>query len=201
MMQRFVLPAAVAAAVAFGAGSAQAQQLPLSIEIRGGAALPTGDWNDDDVFETGLGFGAAVTFRPTSALGVYAGWDRFSFGVDDEEAGEEEVDASLNDSGFRAGAELALPVSGAPVSPFVSAGVFYGKTELEVDGDVGSVGFETDSSIGFEAAVGVGFNAGPVTVRPAVGYRTRSLEFEGEEAGEDDTISYFTFILGISLNP
>lgn len=203
-MQRFALPVAVVAALTVGAGSIEAQQLPLSIEVRGGAAVPTGDWNEADFAETALGFGAAVSFRPIPLVGVYAGWDRFSFGVDESDAGEvgEEIDASVIDSAFRLGAEVGIPLVGAPVSPFVSAGLVYGKTEFEIAGDGGALGIKTDSSIGFEAAVGLGFNAGPVTLRPSVGYRTRGLEVEGssETPAGDESIDYFTFVLGVSLS-
>lgn len=181
-----------------------AQELPLSIEVRGGAAVPTGDWNEDDFAETALGFGAAVTIRPVPLAGIYAGWDRFTFGVDEGEPGEleEEVDASVIDTNFRIGAEVGMPLVGMPVSPFASAGLVYGKTEFEIASDDGAFGIKTDSSIGFEAAVGLGFYAGPLTLRPAVGYRTRERKTAGSgDDSDNESISCFTFILGVSLVP
>ncbi len=198
-MRRHISAAFFAAFVSLGAASAaQAQTLPFSLEVRGGGAIPTGDWNEDDAVETGIGFGAAVKFSPTPLVGVYAGWDRFSFSADDSE-----LDISLNDSAFRLGAEVNVPAATLPVSPFVSAGLVYGKSEVEGSVEGGSASIESDSSIGFEGSIGVQFAAGPVSVRPSVGYRTRSVEFNlgDTEITADEDISYLTFVIGVSFTP
>ena len=201
-MKRHTSAALFATFLALGAASAvEAQSLPVSFELRGGAAIPTGDWNEGDFVENGIGFGAAVKYAPTPLLGVYAGWDRFSFDIDTPDLGD--VDASLNDSAFRLGAELNVPAADLPVAPFVSAGLVYGKTEVEASGGNAWLGGESDSSLGFEGAVGLEFAAGPLAVRPAVGYRSRSVEvdIDGETSSPEETISYLTFVIGFSLAP
>lgn len=200
-MYRYTKAAVFVAFLGLGAASSvQAQTLPVSIELRGGAAIPTGDWSESDMVDNALGFGAAVRFSPAPLVGVYAGWDSFTFDIGDGgDLGD--GDTSLKDSAFRLGAELKAPVSVVPVSPFVSAGLVYGKIKYELEGDSGTLGFESDSSFGFEGAVGVEFGAGPVALRPAVGYRTRSVEIDAAEASAEEDISYFTLVLGVSLKP
>ena len=199
-MQRQTTVAILAGILALGGTSAaQAQSLPLSIELRGGAGIPSGDWNEEDIAETALGFGAAVKFAATPMVGIYGGWDRFSFGTDEDAFSS---DVTLKDSVFRLGADVNVPAATLPVAPFVTAGIVYGKTEAESEGEGGSSSYETDSSIGFEGAVGVQFGAGPVQVRPAVGYRSRSVEYPGSgQFAIDETLSYITFVIGVSLAP
>lgn len=195
-MHRQTTVAILAGFLAFGAAStAHGQTLPVSVELRGGAGIPTGDWNEDDIAETAIGFGAAVKFAATPMVGIYGGWDRFTFGTKE---GSFNSDVKLKDSVFRVGADINVPAAALPVAPFVTAGIVYGKTEAEA----GSNNWETDSSIGFEGSVGVQFAAGPVAVRPAVGYRSRSVEYPGSgQFAIDETLQYLTFVIGVSLAP
>lgn len=154
---------AVAASAVF-AGSAHAQIpniTPFSVEVRGGAALPQGDFGED--LETGYTFGGNVGFQAVPMLGFYAGYTRSSFGIEDN--GED--GSRITDQGFDAGVRFAIPTPLIPIDPFVKVGAIYHK--LGIDGD--GVDFEFDSELGFEVGAGLGFNILPkVQLTPAVTY-------------------------------
>lgn len=175
-MRRITLLAAAAGLLAT-VQAASAQTPPLVLEVRGGYAVPTGNWNEDDTFENGLGLGASAMAMVTPQVGVYAGWEAFRFPVDEDEPG---VEADATHAGFRAGVSVSAPVPRyRNVTPFVEAGVFYNTLEIEAGGDGTTVKLESDASIGFEA--GVGFAAGVnerISVVPMLRYRQHEVEFE-----------------------
>ena len=180
--------AALAAAAVFGvAEQAAAQVLPFAVEVRGGYAIPTGDLAEGDGIEDGLGFGANLQLSIMPMIGVYAGWERYSFGVEDLD------DASIIDSGFRGGLQFNAPLATfTGVSPFVFGGAIYNSTEMEI----GDESAESDSSVGFEVGGGVGIQLAPMfTLTPALRYRTHSSEFEGS----DDSVSYLSIDVGLKV--
>ena len=120
--------AALAAAAVFGvAEQAAAQVLPFAVEVRGGYAIPTGDLAEGDGIEDGLGFGANLQLSIMPMIGVYAGWERYSFGVEDLD------DASI-----------------------VFGGAIYNSTEMEIGDESAesdsSVGFEVGGGVGIQLA-------------------------------------------------
>jgi opacity protein-like surface antigen len=179
-------------------GSVQvAEGQNLSIEARGGAAIPTGEWNEDDEVETGFGFGGNVRVNITPMVAIYGGWEMYQFAVDTEGLGD--VDADLTDKGFRAGAELTIPMPAYPsLMPFVELGATYNTTSLELSDDDASLEVESDATLGGEAGVGVAFALSPnLSVTPAVRFRTHDADFDdGQEAL---TVSYFVFDIGLRL--
>lgn len=171
---------AVAASAVF-AGSAQAQIpniTPFSVEVRGGAALPQGDFSDG--LKTGYTFGGNVGFQAVPMLGFYAGYTRSSFGIEDN--GDD--GSRVTDQGFDAGVRFGIPTPLIPIDPFVKVGAIYHK--LGVDGD--GLDLEFDSELGFEVGAGLGFNILPkVQLTPAVTYSQFNMDsavFGDEDVGD-----------------
>lgn len=146
---------------------AQAPTTPLSIEIRGGAALPMGDLSEDNgdaTAETGYTFGLNANFQATPVIGIYAGWSRSSYGIEDVE------DVSIRDQGFSGGIKASFAGS-MPVTPFLKGGVLF--HELSISGDDGETEAEisSDNALGFEIGGGVAIPLGQrVSVTPGITY-------------------------------
>ena len=79
-----LLAAATTAALIATAHTVSAQTPQFALEVRGGYAIPTGDWNEDDTFNNGFGFGADVIAMVTPQVGIYAGWEMVQFDVDED---------------------------------------------------------------------------------------------------------------------
>jgi opacity protein-like surface antigen len=189
---------AAAAALFATVQTASAQTPTLALDVRAGYAIPTGDWNEDDVFENALGFGANVTAMFTPQLGAYAGWETFSFPVEEDEEG---VEADATDAGFRAGLSVSMPLSQSnSLTPFAEVGVLYNTLEISASGDGASIDIESEASLGFEAGVGVAAALGErISVIPMIRYRQHEVEFEDFE-GDSETVSYLVVGVGLRLS-
>lgn len=180
----------LAGAVALLAGVQTVQaQTQMSVEVRGGVGIPTGDWNDEDLLEDGYGLGFDVRAQVTPQIGVYAGYEMVVFGADEEVLDAPPgVDIEATDAGFRAGVELNVPLASAPsVTPFLQAGIIYNSLEISVsDGDA-SEEAESEESLGFEAGVGLTVRVGPrLDVVPSIRFRQHEIEYEDFGAGTED---------------
>jgi opacity protein-like surface antigen len=191
----------IAAALAATVQAAEAQAPQLVLEARGGFAIPTGEWDEEDVLDNGFGFGGNVKAMVTPMVGVYAGWETYTFGVDVEDEGDVEADAT--DAGFRAGVALSIPMPAYPtVTPFVEAGAIYNKLEIGASDEGTSVEVESDAGVGFEGGIGVSVALGPnLSVTPSVRYRQHDATFEDFEDFGDatTTVAYIVFGVGLAL--
>lgn len=162
--------------------------IPLAVEARIGAGFPTGDFGKDDDVGTGLGFGADAVLRVLPLVNVYGGWERYSFDGKGESEG-----SNLTDSGFRAGAQLSIPVGMVTgFSPFVSAGALYNRASAEASEGSVSLKFTSDWKLGYELGAGVSVRVAPaVSLVPAVRYRSHDVTFSDSE-GFSGTISYLS---------
>lgn len=196
-MRRITVLAAAAAMLAT-VQSVSAQTPQFALEVRGGYAIPTGDWNEDDTFENGFGFGASALAMVTPQIGVYAGWESFTFSVDEDEEG---VEADATDVGFRGGITVNVPLAASPtISPFLELGAIYNKLEISASGDGASVEIDSESSLGFEAGVGVDVALGQrLSVVPMVRYRQHAVEFEDIPSEDSEDISYVVVGVGLRL--
>lgn len=175
-----------ALATALSAGQAGAQIVPnltpFAVEVRGGIALPRGDW--EDIASRGTTVGGSVTYHAVPLLGFYAGYDRTTFGPSDdfEEFGG---DGDLVVSGLAAGVRLGIPTPLIPIDPWIRAGAVY--YSFDASGfDDPEAEFESDSSLGFEVGAGVGVNILPkIQLTPGVTYTNFRFEADG---GEDDKV-------------
>lgn len=196
-MRRITVLAAAAALVAT-AQSVSAQTPQFALEVRGGYAIPTGDWNEDDTFENGFGFGASAIAMVTPQIGVYAGWESFTFNVEEDEEG---VEADATDVGFRGGVTVNVPLAASPnLTPFVELGALYNKLEISASGDGASIEIESESSLGFEVGAGVDVSLGQrLSVVPVVRYRQHAVEFEDIDSEDSEDISYVVVGVGLRL--
>lgn len=196
-MRRITVFAAAAALLAT-AQTVSAQTPEFAIEVRGSYAIPTGDWNEDDTFENGFGFGGNVLASVTPQIGVYAGWESVQFNVEEDEEG---VEADATDVGFRAGIAVNVPLAQSPnITPFVELGALYNKLEISASGDGASVEIESENSLGFEAGVGVAVALGErLSVVPVVRYRQHDVEFEDIPAEDSESIQYVSIGVGLRL--
>lgn len=177
------------------AGNAQAQRaLPIAVEVRGGAAFPTGDFGDG--LNTGYTFGGNATLGVSPLLGVYAGYSYNSFGVDDagDVLGEE---LRINDRGFDAGVRASVPTLAVSLSPWVRAGLVY--HDIEVNGDGGD--FSSDSELGFEVGAGLEFPLGLlVSVTPGVSYTHYSIDGgDGSVDGDNLDVNHVRADIGLRI--
>lgn len=195
-MKAFLLCVALLSPAALQAQNA----FPISAEVRGAFAIPTGEWADDDGFGNGLGFGGALNYWASPSIGIFGGWDRFSFSVDESDL-DPDMDAHTTDSGFRAGLHLRVPIASAPsLLPFVQLGGIYSRTDIGVSGDAGSLSFVSDYELGYEIAAGADFDAGPVGLRPSLFYRSHDAEFQILGIESAGTVSYFGAVISVVLS-
>jgi len=175
-----VIVAAFAALAVSGTASAQS---PLSVEVRGGAAIPTGEFADNA--KTNVGYGATVGLRVAPMVSLYGGYSRAEFGLTD-------TASDATDAGFQVGARVGIPGLGTGISPWVKGGVIFHELEIETSYLGSTTG---DSEPGFEMGAGLSFPLGPqVTVTPGVGFRrynhvlfqdqgTRSVSYVNADLG------------------
>ena len=171
-MRRFLMFGAVAAGLLGATTGAAAQgTLPFGVEVRGGAAFPTGDFKSRLGAETGVSYGVAATLQAIPMLGIYAGVERTEFGGDDTLLG----DADLTDQGFVVGGKLSLPLGMTGLGPWVRAGAVYNQLSRNSESGVGD--FEYGRKLGFEVGGGLTIPLGMVvSVTPGVRYRTYSSD-------------------------
>jgi len=178
----------LAAATAFAAPAhAQLPNVtPFSVEVRGGIAIPTGEFGED---EDGLGvksgttLGANATFHFMPLLGIYAGYSRNQFDIEGED------DADIIDSGFEAGVRLAVPTPLIPIDPYVKVGAVYHDLKLQSGDGNTEIAFTSDRSFGFEVGAGVGIGLGPkLSFTPQVTYTRYTPDFDEEELGLEGVV-------------
>ncbi len=188
-MRRLLAGAAVAAVVGVlgTAGSAGAQgpfglTVPVSVEARGGVAIPSGDFAD--VADAGFGIGASVHVQVAPRVSVYGGYSWTEFDLDGPSA-------DGTDRGWELGGRVAFP--GVGYSPWVRAGLLFHDFDVEVAG----VDFDGDDDVGFEVGAGAAFPLGPrVSVSPGFAYRRYSTEFFD---GSDRSVSYLSLDVGLRI--
>lgn len=175
-MKKIAFAGILAAASFAGTAHAQAASVPtspFSVEVRAGAAVPTGDLSD--INKTGYTVGANVSFAVSPMLSVYGGYTMNSFGFKDEfvddGSGDSDASARLGVSGPEAGLKINIPTAGTIV-PFVKGAALYHRYSLSVSSSDGSATVNDDQwRWGFEAGAGVAIPLGPrLSVTPAVSY-------------------------------
>ncbi|CAN5497287.1 hypothetical protein BH24GEM3_BH24GEM3_18620 [soil metagenome] len=170
-------------------------QSPLSLEIRGGIAVPMGDFADGA--QTGVGFGGTASFQILPVFDVYAGYSWTRFGIDDD-GDLDGADVDLTDSGFAVGGRLYLAPIGN-IAPWVQGGVLL--HQLEISGSEGGVSASvtSDRGVGFEAGGGVAIPVGTnISFMPGVRYRQYPAQF-GDDDDDAGDVQYIALDLGVRL--
>lgn len=171
---------------------------PFSLEVRGGFAIPTGDFGESDdegSIETGWSVGANATYHFMPLLGVYAGYTHTRFGVD----GIEGLD--VVDQGVSAGVRVAVPTPLIPIDPYLKAGLVYNSLSFDFDEEPGGEFddvIDSDNSLGFEVGAGVGIGLGPkLSFTPQVTYTRYEPQFDGE--GADINVEHVRVDVGLRI--
>ncbi|HEX6750261.1 MAG TPA: outer membrane beta-barrel protein [Longimicrobium sp.] len=200
---RILAPALVLGAILAHPARAQIG-IPFSAEVRGGVALPTGEFGDGA--GTGWGIDGTLRYRIAPMVDVYGGYAYFSFGADSASDFAEGVDVAIRDQGFRAGARLTVPLVGmmTGVSPWIEGGATFNKTTLHASDGSTTLDIDSDQSIGFEVGAGVIFDVAPhVSLTPGVRFRSHNADFS-EAFGEDDAdvdANYVAIEIGVNIHP
>jgi opacity protein-like surface antigen len=166
------------ALVAMSAATAHAQG-PVSLELRGGAALPTQDLAGVDL-QVGGGFEATVGYRVMQHVHLYGGWGWYHLTTDEPVLGRK---LDVENNGYAFGGQFTHPILKS-VSGWARAGGLYNHLELEdEDGDRADSGHE----LGWEAGGGLSIPIGRnVAFTPGARYRS----FSGDIALGESTVPF-----------
>ncbi|HEX2204330.1 MAG TPA: outer membrane beta-barrel protein [Longimicrobium sp.] len=186
MIKKTFAGLAAAAATLVVTGTAQAQIpaiTPFSFEVRGGAAIPTGDLSGDRDAEPGLALGATATLHFIPLVGVYGGYSRAQFGAGG--------DGEYTDQGIDVGLRLGIPTPLIPIDPWIKAGLTY--HSLEASGFTLPVNnFEADASLGYEVGAGLGFGFGPLSLTPGISW----VSYDYDAGASDERASFVRVDIG-----
>lgn len=190
MSKRFVSLMAVAALVGV-ASTAEAQNSPFALEIRGGLAFPSGDLKDlegEGGTESGVGLNVNAQYQVTRTIGVYGEYNWLQFGIEDLEGGD------VTDQGFGAGVMVSFPAGG--FTPFVKAGLVMHEIELSLD-DI-TIDAENEE-LGFRVGAGAEVPLGQrLSFTPGVTFTTYNVGAE-DEGDDDTTISHIAVDVGLKI--
>jgi hypothetical protein len=128
--------------------------IPLSLEARGGIALPAGDFGDPA--EGGPTVEISATWHALPLIGFYGAyqWNRFPYNGTG-------IPEHLTDNGFAAGVRVAVPTPLIPIDPWIRAGIVAHQLRGE--------SLHEDSRRGWEAGAGLAFPlARGLTLTPGV---------------------------------
>lgn len=203
---RLLKPVVLTALLLAAAPLAAAAQsvLPISVEVRGGAGIPVGDFGgnaetgDQLGAKTGLPLGVSVGYRVVPMLDIYGGYSRDSFGCSDQ--GEfDSSNCDIRSKGFELGTRFSVPGI-VPLAPWVRAGALF--HQLEISGSEGgfSASITSKRSFGYEIGGGISLPIMPtLALTPGVRYRGYTAKFDnifGEGSGEGD-VSYVVLDVGL----
>lgn len=193
-----VLTAASLLCAPRNAATQRLPDLPLSLEVRLGAGIPTGDFaNREPGIEAEIGptFGVSAAFHATQVLAVYGGYSRTAFGC--SRCASRGLDDSVTDSGFELGGEAAFPMRVARLRPWARVGAIYHELTFSGGGDQ----LSSEPSLGFEIGGGGAFAVLPALwITPGIRYRAYSAELDlGGFPGQTVDVSGIVLDVGLSL--
>ncbi|MGH7458440.1 MAG: hypothetical protein ACREKN_05050 [Longimicrobiaceae bacterium] len=179
--------------------------LPLSLELRGGAGIPPGDFaveeTDADLqVEAGPALSGGLALHFAERFLVYGGYNWTGFGC--SECSTFELDGDVVDAGFGAGAGAEFGPLLAGISPWLRAGAIFHTLTFSQEGESSS----SERGTGFEGRVGLNYPIPALEalrVSPSLGYRAYSAKFDLEVGATDPSrtvaVSYLSADLGVSF--
>lgn len=186
---------ALLASVMPATGLAQIAGIPLSVEVRGGAAIPTGDFADATPgieAETGPHFAVQGAIQVLPALSLYGGYSMSRFGC--PRCGERGLDDEVVDDGWDLGVHATLPLGVAGIRPWAEVGgVFHRLVFSGFESELSS-----DRAAGFRVGGGVALPVGPVEITPGVHYSAYSADLDlGGLPGQTVDVTHVTADVGL----
>ena len=193
-IRRLLAPALLLGAGLAQPALAQTTPLPLAFEVRGGAGIPIGDFEDGA--GTGWIVGGTVRYLFSPGFEGYAGYDYASFPGEDTDP---DLDFDIRDHGLRLGVRADIRPAGAPaIAPWLESGLMVNRTSVSASSGNASGSIDADWALGFELGAGVSVPLGArAALTPGVRYRNHKADF-GEELGST-TVSYFAVDVGIHV--
>ncbi|HEV3050224.1 MAG TPA: hypothetical protein VGX50_07960 [Longimicrobium sp.] len=130
-------------------------QLPLSVEARGGVALPAAAFEGA---EGGQGGEVSATWHVLPFAGIYGAYqsNRFAYG---------DTGGHATDEGFAAGVRITLPALLVPIDPWIRGGVVAHQLKTEARAAESGVGYEVGAGLGFPLARGIALTPGVLWTR------------------------------------
>ncbi len=165
-----------------------------ALELRPNLNFPTDKIGDTDL-KTGFGFEVAINYNFIEHVGVYAGWGWNQF-KSDTSGGVEDFD--FEETGYTFGLQFIHPIGTSDnLSYLVRAGGIYNHLEKENEG--GDITGDSGHGLGWELGVGMQYDLGNSwLLRPQLGYRALSGDFDGEGFMIYFDFNYFAFGVGIA---
>lgn len=201
---RFLFAALLAlAAHPLAAASAAAQGIsPLSVETRAALAVPVDGFASRS--EIGGLLEATIRFAPIPFVAAYAGWTLADFGID-AGASVAGLDTRMRDTGFRAGAELSVPLAGllSGVAPYVHGGIIFNRARVRVAGDgTSTLARHSERTRGHEAGVGARIKLlRRISIVPEMRYRSYEPGYgDDPPGGADGRLTYLSAGLGLAAH-
>jgi opacity protein-like surface antigen len=203
MKIRNVLAPALVLCAGLATGARAQGTLPIAIEARGGVAIPVSDFGDQT--STGWSVGANVQYPIGRVLGVYGGYEHYSFGVDSVSSDDSGLDAKVADDGFRVGLRASLPLAAASrITPYVEGGLLINRARLSVTDGTSSISIHSNWSAGFEVGAGVAIPLSPrFDLTPGVRFREHRADFN-DDSGDTSgslTADYVSVDIGVRFHP
>ena len=160
VIHRFLRAAALvlACAAADPLAAQRTAVIPLSVEGRGGIALPAGDLGDPA--EGGPAGEVSVTWHALPLIGFYGAyqWNRFAY----DGTG---IPEHLTDSGFALGVRVTIPTPLIPIDPWIRAGVVAHQLRGESLREESKRGWEAGAGLAFPLARGLTLMPGVLWTR------------------------------------
>lgn len=148
----------------------------------------------DEKIKTGFGFDANVTFNFITNMGVYAGWGWNSYRAENI---PETGNIDLNQTGYTFGLQYINAINNSAIGYFLKFGGLF--AHIEVEDETGDTIADTDHEWGWEITGGLYlFNVSTFSLRPQLGYRSFSGNFNSGSLGEQVDINDFFFGIGIA---
>lgn len=130
-------------------------QLALSLEARGGVAMPA------EAFEGAEGGQAgevSATWHAWPLIGIYGAYQSNRFAWDD-------TGGHATDEGFAAGVRISLPPLLVPIDPWIRGGVVVHQLKAETRAVESGVGYELGAGLAFPLARGITLTPGVLWTR------------------------------------
>ncbi|HEX6368347.1 MAG TPA: hypothetical protein VF006_05410 [Longimicrobium sp.] len=158
--------------------------IPLSVEARGGIAIPAGDFRN--AAEAGPAGEVSATWHALPLIGFYAAYQRNRFPYDGTGTRE-----TLTDAGFAVGVRVAVPTLLIPADPWIRAGM----VAHQLDGR----SLTEDAKRAWEAGAGLAFPlARGLVLTPGVLW-TRYPHGSGAADGERLRVRHLRADVGLRL--
>lgn len=181
--------------LAFMVSSLMNAQERWSFELRPGINFPT-----TEVFEADLnnGYGAELAFgyRFMEHLGFYAGWGWNQFSQDTESL-DESSETDFEMTGYTFGLQFIHPINESSFSYVLRGGGIY--NHIEIENSTGEITYDSDHGLGWEVGAGIQVDLSEtLNLRPQVGYRALTRDFDFGLGNEDVDLNYFNVSVGIT---